>query len=47
MEDCEKLQQYGSVKKELQRIKTMGFDKWLEEMQRKVAADYCYLDEKR
>lgn len=47
MEDCGKLQQYGSVKKELQRIKITGFDKWLEEMQRKVVAGYCYLDEKR
>jgi len=47
MEECEKLQQYGSVKKELQRIKTTGFDKWLEEMQKKVATGYCYLDKKR
>ncbi len=47
MEECEKLQQYGSVKKELQRIKTTGFDKWFEEMQKKIATGYCYLDEKR
>jgi hypothetical protein len=45
MDTCEKLQQLVQNLKELRRIKAMGLDKWAEEMQRKVDAGYCYLDE--
>jgi hypothetical protein len=45
-ETCEKLQKYGPQAIErLQKIKAMGIDKWTEEIQRKVGAGYCYLDE--
>jgi hypothetical protein len=44
---CEKLLAYGPQALErLQKIKAMGIDKYAEEMQRKVSAGYCYLDEK-
>jgi hypothetical protein len=46
-ETCEKLQEYGPQAIErLQKIKAMGVDKWTEEIQRKVEAGYCYLDER-
>ena len=46
METCEKLRRYGPQALEgLQKIKAMGVDKWAEEMQKKVGAGYCYLDE--
>ena len=46
-ETCEKLQRYGPQELErLQKIKAMGIVKWAEEMQRKVEAGYCYLDER-
>jgi hypothetical protein len=45
MEACEKLQQY-KAKEELQKIKAMGVSKWIEEMQKKVDAGYCSLDER-
>ena len=47
METCEKIQRYGPRALEgLQRIKAIGVDKWAKEMQKKVDAGYCYLDEK-
>jgi hypothetical protein len=47
MEACEKIQRYGPRALEgLQRIKAIGVDKWAKEMQKKVDAGYCYLDEK-
>jgi hypothetical protein len=45
MNTCEKLQSYPLDKKELRRIRSMGIDKWAEEMQKKVAAGYCSVDE--
>jgi len=45
---CEKLKQYGlRALERLQKIKTLGIDKWVKEMQNKVAAGYCYLDERK
>jgi len=46
MDACEKLQRYTQGLKGLRRIKTIGLEKWIEEMQEKVDAGYCYLDEK-
>ena len=47
IEACEKLKRYGPrVLEGLQKIKTMGIDKWAEEMQKKVGTGYCYLDER-
>jgi hypothetical protein len=46
MGTCEKLQRYPFDKGELQKIKSMGINKWVEEMQKKVARGYCRLDEK-
>lgn len=45
MIDCKRLRQYNT-KEELQKIKTIGIGKWAEEMQKKVDAGYCHLDEK-
>ncbi|MDI6904053.1 MAG: DUF3795 domain-containing protein [Candidatus Bathyarchaeia archaeon] len=46
METCEKLQKYGPKAREgLRKIKTIGIDKWTEEMQKKVETGYCYLNE--
>lgn len=47
MEKCEKLQQYPWASERLKEIRFMGFDKWVEEMQKKVDSGYCYLDEKK
>ncbi|MDH7478190.1 MAG: DUF3795 domain-containing protein [Candidatus Bathyarchaeota archaeon] len=47
IEECEKLKKYGLHALEgIKKIKTMGIDKWVEEMRRKVDAGYCYLDER-
>jgi len=46
MGTCEILQRVAPEKKELSKIKGTGIDKWIEEMQRKVSAGYCYLDER-
>jgi hypothetical protein len=46
METCEKLRPSEQTKDRLRRIEAVGVDKWAEEMQRKVSAGYCYLDEK-
>lgn len=46
METCEKLQRYPWAKGELRKIKKIGVDKWANEMQEKVAAGYCSLDER-
>jgi len=47
IESCEKVQKYGPRALEgLKKIKAMGVDKGIEEMQKKVNAGYCYLDEK-
>jgi len=46
MKTCEKLKRYGPHASEgLQKIKTVGVDKWAQEMQKKVDSGYCYLDE--
>jgi len=45
METCEKLENYSWAKRELQKIKSIGIDKWVAEMQKKVDAGYCSLDE--
>jgi hypothetical protein len=45
METCEKLQRYPRAKTELQKIKSMGIGRWAEEMQKKVDAGYCRIDE--
>jgi len=44
MGTCEKVQRHGALE-ELRKIKTIGIDKWAEEMQKKVEAGYCRLDE--
>ena len=47
METCEKVQKYGPKALEgLRKIKTVGVDKWVEEMQKKVDSGYCYLNER-
>jgi hypothetical protein len=47
MEKCEKLQRYGSRALEgVRKIRVMGSDKWAEEMQKKIDAGYCYLNER-
>lgn len=46
MDGCKTLKRYSWTKDRLQKIKADGFSKWLCEMQKKVAAGYCYLDEK-
>lgn len=45
METCEKLARYSWAKQQLQRIKSLGVDKWAEEMQAKANTGYCSLDE--
>lgn len=47
MKTCEKVQKYGPKALEgLRKIKTVGVDKWVEEMQKKVDSGYCYLNER-
>lgn len=47
MEKCEKLRRYGSRALEgVRKIRTMGNDRWAGEIQKKVDAGYCYLDER-
>lgn len=46
IDTCEKLKSYVQALEELRKIRSMGVDKWAEEMQRKADAGYCYLDEK-
>ncbi len=46
LESCEKLQRYDWAKGELRKIKAMGVGKWAEDMQSKVSAGYCALDER-
>ena len=45
MEKCAKLRRYVRPTKILPSIKALGVEKWAEEMQSKVDAGYCYLDE--
>ena len=47
MNECDKLKQREWALKRLREIRALGFQKWVEEMQSKVNAGYCYLDEKR
>ena len=42
---CEKLQRVVQSLDGLRRIKAVGVDEWAEEMQKKVDAGYCYLDD--
>ena len=47
MEKCEKVQRYGlTIMEGLKKIKAMGVAMWANEMQKKVNAGYCYLDDK-
>ena len=47
MDTCEKLRPAGGMALEgLLKIRAMGVGKWSEEMQKKVAAGYCELDER-
>lgn len=46
MDDCEKLRRDTNAVKELKRIRYTGLEKWVDEMQRKVNAGYCSLDER-
>lgn len=46
MEACKKVERYPWARKELEKIEAMGVAKWREEMQRKVGAGYCSLDER-
>ncbi|MBO3797275.1 MAG: DUF3795 domain-containing protein [Thermoproteota archaeon] len=45
MYTCEKLRRTGGSLENLKRIKILGFDNWTKEMQEKVDAGYCQLDE--
>jgi len=45
MEICEKLARYPSAKLQLKKIKSVGLDKWIEEMQTKANEGFCSLDE--
>jgi len=45
MDGCATLQRYPWAADTLRQIKDMGADKWLSEMQKKVDAGYCSLDE--
>lgn len=46
MEMCEKVKHYGPRALEgLRRIKDVGIDNWTAEIQKKVNAGYCYLDD--
>ena len=46
MESSEKIKRYGPrTLTNLQKIKAVGVNKWVEKMQKKVAEGYCYLDE--
>jgi len=47
MDKCHKLQQREWALKGLKQVKEQGVQNWAEEMEKKVAAGYCYLDEKR
>jgi hypothetical protein len=46
MEKCDKLKQRDWTSKALRKIKASGVENWAEEIQRKVDAGFCYLDEK-
>jgi hypothetical protein len=46
MEKCKKLEQYGQGTRRLREIKAKGVENWRDEMQKKVDADYCCLDER-
>ena len=47
MDACEKLRPTGGTALEgLRKIRAVGVDKWTEEMQKKVDAGYCELDER-
>jgi len=46
-EKCGKLQRHGPHAIEgVRKIKAMGVNRWTDEMQKKVDAGYCYLDER-
>jgi len=45
MNTCEKLQRVGSSLENLKRIKAAGVDNWAKEMQKRVDAGYCQLDD--
>ncbi len=45
MEECGKIQR-EKMRETFRGIKQQGVANWAEEMQRKVNASYCYLDEK-
>jgi hypothetical protein len=47
MDTCKKLTQRDWTMKTLKAIKATGVKDWLADMQKKVKAGYCYLDEKR
>lgn len=46
MEKCERLQRYVPVLDSLRRIEAIGVDEWAKQMQKKVDAGYCELDER-
>lgn len=47
VEKCEKLRRYGPRALEgVRKIRAEGIGKWAEEMEKKVDAGYCYLDER-
>lgn len=45
MNTCEKLRRVGGSLENLKRIKAAGVDNWAKEMQKRVDAGYCQLDE--
>jgi hypothetical protein len=47
MNSCDKLKQREWALQRLRQVKEQGVKNWAEEMEEKVGAGYCYLDEKR
>jgi hypothetical protein len=45
MDTCEKLLHLVGTLENLKRIKVAGVDNWVKEMQKRVNAGYCQLDE--
>ena len=46
IEKCERVKRFGEAPRRLREIKAKGVRNWREEMQKKVDAGYCYLDER-
>jgi hypothetical protein len=47
MDKCDVLKSYPWALTALQKIRTMGIEKWIKSMDLKVKAGWSYLDEKK